>query len=315
MPTYLVTGGAGFIGSHIAEALVRQDHDVRILDNISTGKMENFESFADNVTFVEGDIRDNGVVENAMKGVDFVIHQAALASVPRSIDDPSSSNQVNVQGTLNLLVAAKANGVKRFVYASSSSVYGDSEELPKREDMTPSPKSPYAISKLAGEYYCVVFGELYDLPTVSLRYFNVFGPRQDPNSQYAAVIPLFVKALLSGERATIFGDGEQSRDFTYIENVVAGNLLAATSTTRGARVYNLACGQRFTLNVLYDRLKTIIGSDAEAIFEAPRPGDVKHSQAAIEAVERELGFKPAVGFDDGLERTVKWFRNSEAAGA
>jgi nucleoside-diphosphate-sugar epimerase len=308
MGTYLVTGGGGFIGSHIAEKLVGEGQDVRILDDFSTGRRENIASFLSDVTLIEGDIRDPEVVNDAVSGVDYVIHQAALASVPRSIEDPVTSNQVNVGGTLHLLVASKEHGVKRFVYASSSSIYGDSDKLPKSEEMNPNPKSPYAISKLAGEYYCGVFGEVYGMPTVSLRYFNVFGPRQDPNSQYAAVIPIFIKALLDGEAPTIFGDGEQTRDFTYIDNVVSGNLLAARSNVPGASVYNLACGGRFSLNYLYGRLKDYLNVSVEPKFAPPRPGDVKHSQADIGAAERDLGFTVTDGLDDGLERTIEWYK-------
>ncbi len=314
MATYLVTGGAGFIGSHIAEALVREGEDVRVLDNFSTGKRENLDPILERCTLIEGDIRDADAVERAVQGVAFVVHQAALASVPRSISDPSSSNQVNVQGTLNLLLAAKNHGVRRFVYASSSSVYGDSAALPKTEDMCPNPKSPYAITKLAGEMYCVVFSELYGLPTTSLRYFNVFGPRQDPNSQYSAVIPLFVSALLSGCRPTIFGDGEQSRDFTYVENVVAANILACRSNRPVAAVYNVACGGRFTLNSLYAELKTILKAQIEPEYGPPRAGDVKHSQASIRAIERGLGYRTIVSFEDGLRRTVRWYQESAHSG-
>jgi len=313
MSSYLVTGGGGFIGSHIAEALCNEGHEVRVLDNFSTGRRENLATFADDAEVIEGDIRERDVVDAAMKGIDIVIHQAALASVPRSIDDPTSNNQVNVQGTLNLLQAAVASGVSRFVYASSSSAYGDSEELPKVESMTPNPKSPYAVAKLAGEYYCRAFSEVHGLPTVSLRYFNVFGPRQDPTSQYAAVIPIFITSLLKGEQATIFGDGEQSRDFTFIDNVVSANLLAARANTRGARVYNVACGERFTLNSLYERLKNIVGVEIEPVYAEPRAGDVKHSQAAIDAIASELNYQPGVGFDEGLEKTVAWYQQAGLA--
>jgi nucleoside-diphosphate-sugar epimerase len=312
MATYLVTGGAGFIGSHIAEKLVHDGHEVRVLDNMSTGKRENLEPFLDRCALIEGDIRDAAIVGGAVKGADYVVHQAALASVPRSITDPSSSNQVNVQGTLNLLIAAKDHGVKRFVYASSSSIYGDSPALPKTEQMRPNPKSPYAITKLAGEMYCVAFSELYGLPTTSLRYFNVFGPRQDPASQYAAVIPIFVTALLSGKRATIFGDGEQSRDFTFVDNVVSANVLACGSNRAGAAVYNVACGDRFTLNSLYAELKNIVKSQVEPEYGPQRAGDVKHSQASIRAIEEDLGYRTIVPFQDGLRRTVRWYQ--EAAG-
>ncbi|MFQ5510299.1 MAG: SDR family oxidoreductase [Candidatus Krumholzibacteriia bacterium] len=309
MSTYLVTGGAGFIGSHIAETLVGEGHEVRVLDNLSTGKRENMASFEPRINWVEGDLRDVDTVERAVDGVEYVVHQAALASVPRSIKDPVSSSQVNVQGTLNLLEAAKKRAVKKFVYASSSSVYGDSETLPKREDMPPNPKSPYAVTKLTAELYCRVYSEIHGVPTVSLRYFNVFGPRQDPNSQYSAVIPLFVTALSRGERPTIHGDGEQSRDFTYIDNVVQANLRACRSPERGAMVFNVACGERFSLNALYDRLQAIIGVNVEPNFGPPRAGDVKHSQAAIDAIGAALGYTVEIGFDDGLKRTVAWYRS------
>ncbi len=314
MSTYLVTGGAGFIGSHIVERLIGDGETVRVLDNFSTGRRPNLEPFASKITLIEDDIRDAGAVDKAVSGVDYVIHQAVLASVPRSIEDPISSNEVNVGGTLNLLRAAAKNKVRAFVYASSSSAYGDSEVLPKVETMTPAPKSPYAVAKLAGEYYCRAFSDTYGLPTVSLRYFNVFGPRQDPSSQYAAVIPIFVKALLSGNAPTIYGDGEQSRDFTYIDNVVSANLLACRSDLDGGHTYNVACGDRFTLNELYSRLQNVLGTSIEAHFEEPRAGDVKHSQAAIGAIVKDLGYKIEVGFDEGLETTVRWYRDVEFAG-
>lgn len=312
MSLYLVTGGAGFIGSHLTETLVAEGQEVRVLDNLSTGKRDNLGAFEADITWIKGDTRDMGTVERATEGVDYVLHQAALASVPRSIKDPVSSNQVNVQGTLNLLEAAKKYGVKKFVYASSSSVYGDSDRLPKTEDMPPNPKSPYAVGKLAAELYCRVYSEIHGLPTVSLRYFNVFGPRQDPDSQYSAVIPLFLTALFRGERPTIFGDGEQSRDFTYIDNVVQANLLSCRSPDKGALVFNVACGERFSLNTLYARLQKITGSDIEPIFGPPRAGDVKHSQAGIEAIGSAVGYKISVDFDDGLKKTVAWYRSAEA---
>jgi len=311
MPTYLVTGGAGFIGSHIARKLVSLGEEVRVLDNFATGRRRNLGGIEGEIRLIEGDIRDADVVREAVAGADYVIHQAALASVPRSIDDPVSSNEVNVGGTLNLLDAARRAGVKMFVYASSSSVYGDSDVLPKVEDMTPRPKSPYAVSKLGGEMYCRVFGDTFGLPTVSLRYFNVFGPRQDPNSQYAAVIPIFCRALLTGKAPTIFGDGEQSRDFTFIDNVVAANLLACRSGLSGGHVFNIACGERFTLNELYAKLQNIVGSDIQPVYATPRAGDVKHSEAAIGAIEGALGYKVLVDFDAGLEHTVRWYRDEE----
>ena len=308
MGTYLITGGAGFIGSHLAEALVARGERVKIIDDLSTGRRENIESFAERVELIEGDIRDREAVEAAIDGADYVLHQAALASVQRSIDDPTRTNQVNVQGTLNLLEAANAAGVKRFVYASSSSAYGDSEVLPKLEIMIPNPKSPYAVSKLAAEWYCGVFADIFGMTTVSLRYFNIFGPRQDPNSPYSAVIPIFVKHLIQGKSPTIYGDGEQSRDFTYIDNVVQANLLACDADISGAHVYNVACGERFTLNLLYDRIKNMLGVDNEPNYGPPRQGDVKHSQASIEAIQKGLGYETRVGFDDGLIKTVGWFR-------
>jgi UDP-glucose 4-epimerase len=247
-------------------------------------------------------------VNRAVEGVEHVLHQAALASVPRSIADPTANNEVNVQGTLNILQAAVRHGVKSLVYASSSSVYGDSEVLPKVEDMTPNPKSPYAVAKLAGEYYCRVFSELHGLSTVSLRYFNVFGPRQDPNSEYSAVIPIFVRALLEGRAPTIHGDGEQSRDFTFISNVVNANLLAAESKHDGARVFNIACGERYTLNQLYRQLREKIGSDIEPVYGPFRAGDVMHSMAGIDAISGALGFKATVGFEEGIDRTVEWYQ-------
>jgi len=308
MATYLVTGGAGFIGSNIVDELLKRGARVRVLDNFSTGREDNVQEFASRVDLIRGDVRDEDAVDRAVKGVDYVLHQAALASVPRSIADPTSNNQVNAQGTLNLLLAAKKHGVKRLVYASSSSVYGDSEELPKVETMIPNPKSPYAVAKLAAEYYCRVFGELYGVPTVSLRYFNVFGPRQDPNSQYSAVIPLFVKALLEGKSPNIYGDGEQSRDFTFISNVVNANLLACEANVTGARVYNIACGGRYTLNQLFAALRERIGGNVEPVYGPPRAGDVKHSMAGIERIQRELGYQVGTSFEEGIDRTVQWYQ-------
>jgi len=308
MATYLVTGGAGFIGSNIVDELLKRGARVRVLDNFSTGREDNVQEFASRVDLIRGDVRDEDAVDLAVKGVDYVLHQAALASVPRSIADPTSNNQVNAQGTLNILLAAKKHGVKRVVYASSSSVYGDSQELPKVESMTPNPKSPYAVAKLAAEYYCRVFGELYGVPTVSLRYFNVFGPRQDPNSQYSAVIPLFVKALLEGKSPNIYGDGEQSRDFTFISNVVNANLLACEANVTGARVYNIACGGRYTLNQLFAALRERIGGDVEPVYGPPRAGDVKHSMAGIERIQRELGYQVGTSFEEGIDRTVQWYQ-------
>src|SRR5678816_4258353 len=272
MATYLVTGGAGFIGSNIVDELLKRGARVRVLDNFSTGREDNVQEFASRVDLIRGDVRDEDAVDRAVKGVDYVLHQAALASVPRSIADPTSNNQVNAQGTLNILLAAKKHGVKRVVYASSSSVYGDSQELPKVESMTPNPKSPYAVAKLAAEYYCRVFGELYGVPTVSLRYFNVFGPRQDPNSQYAAVVPRFVTALRNGQRPVVYGDGLQSRDFTFIDNVVAANLAACTEGPGRGEAMNIACGDRYTLLQLLDVIGRLLGVTPDPEFQPARPG-------------------------------------------
>jgi UDP-glucose 4-epimerase len=310
MSLMLVTGGAGFIGSHIAERLLGQGHDVRVLDNFSTGRRENLGDFGDRIDLVEGDIRDLDDVRRATAGVDVVFHEAALASVPRSVDDPATSNDVNVRGTLNVLVGSRDAGVRRLVYASSSSIYGESPELPKREVMAPAPESPYAVAKLAGEYYCGVFSRLYGLDCVALRYFNVFGPRQDPASQYAAVVPIFVTALLKGGRPTVYGDGEQSRDFTYVENVVEANMLAADVDGCAGEVINAACGSTVTVNELYQRLSDLAGASVDPIYKDPRPGDVKHSFADISKARRLLGFCPSVGFEDGLVRTLEWFRAS-----
>jgi len=308
MATYLVTGGGGFIGSSIVDALLERGDTVRVLDNFSTGREANVAGFADRIDLVRGDIRDESTTSRAVAGCDYVVHQAALASVPRSIADPTANNQVNVQGTLNLLQAAVEHGVKRFVSASSSSVYGDSEQLPKTESMSPNPKSPYAVAKLAGEYYCRVFSALHGLPTVSLRYFNVFGPRQDPDSEYSAVIPIFVRALVEGRAPTIFGDGEQSRDFTFVRNVVQANLLACDAATTGALVFNVACGGRVTLNELFGGLRDRIRPGMEVEYAEPRAGDVKHSMASIDAISAELGYSPDVDFETGMAETVQWYR-------
>jgi len=312
MSTMLVTGGAGFIGSHLVERILGLGHEARVLDDFSTGHRENLAPFADDIDLHVGDVRDIEAVRRAVDGVDIVFHEAALASVPRSVDDPITSNEVNVGGTLNVLVAARDAGVRRLVYASSSSIYGDSPELPKREDMAPSPESPYAVGKLAGEHYCSVFSSLYGLECVALRYFNVFGPRQDPGSQYAAVIPIFATALLSGRRCLIHGDGEQSRDFTYVANVVDANLLAAEADGVAGEVMNVACGDTVTVSTLHDRLRGLTGSDLEPEHGPERAGDVKHSYADISRARELLAFEPGVCFDEGLERTVKWFCESTA---
>jgi UDP-glucose 4-epimerase len=307
---YLVTGGAGFIGSNIVEALVRHGDAVVVLDNFSTGKRENLEGFRDRIQVVEGSITDLPTVRRATEGVDFVLHQAALASVQRSVDDPLTSNEVNVKGTLNVLVAARDAGVQRVVYAASSSAYGDTEVLPKREDMAPHPMSPYAIQKWVGEHYLGVFTSLYNLDTVALRYFNVFGPRQDPASDYAAVIPIFVTRLLAGSVPTIYGDGEQSRDFTFIDNVVDANLRACAGAPKRGAVVNIACGARFTLNEVFRQICALVGVDRQANYGPPRAGDVRHSMAAIDRAREVLGWEPRVDFATGLRRTVEWYRTT-----
>lgn len=303
---YLVTGGAGFIGSNIAERLLNDGHQVRILDNFATGRRENLKALKGDVDLIEGSITDYATAKKAVDGVDVVFHEAALPSVPRSVSDPISSTVINTNGTLNMLEAARQAGVGRFVMASSSSVYGESEELPKHEKMIPGPLSPYAVSKITNEYHCRIYWQLYKLPTVCLRYFNVFGPRQDPGSEYAAVIPKFITALQTGKVPTVYGDGEQSRDFTYIENVVNANLLASKTEGMEGDVFNAACGSQFTLNVLLEKLRAIIGVDTEANYADPRPGDIKHSFAAVEKIKAR-GFEPTVDFDAGLKLTVDYF--------
>jgi UDP-glucose 4-epimerase len=306
----LVTGGAGFIGSHIVDRLVQNGEKVRVLDNFSTGKRANIEHNLGEIDLINGSLTDMGTVRRAVEGVDYVLHQGALPSVPRSVNDPIGSNDANINGTLNLLVAARDACVKRLVFASSSSVYGDSPSLPKHERMPPDPLSPYALTKLAGECYCRLFTDLYGLETVSLRYFNVFGPRQDPESQYAAVIPKFIKCMLKGERPVIYGDGLQSRDFTYVENNVEANILACSAPRAVGEVMNIACGDRFSLLDLVDIINRILGTSIEPVFEPARPGDVKHSQADISKARELIGFEPKVGFVEGLERLVGWTRGS-----
>lgn len=308
MATYLVTGGCGFIGSNIAEYLVGQHHHVRILDDLSTGKRENIASFADRIEFVEGSLLDKAVVEKAVRGVDYVLHQAALPSVPRSIEDPETSNRVNVEGTVVLLRACVEAGVKRVVYAASSSAYGDQPALVKSEHLLPRPKSPYAVSKLAGEYYMQAFTACYGLETVSLRYFNVFGPRQDPTSQYSAVIPKFITAMLRGQAPTIYGDGTQTRDFTFVLNNVLANIAAATAPGVAGRVFNIACGTSFSLLDLVREINAILGTEIEPKFAPPRPGDVRHSLADITAAKEALQYEVVVDFREGLRRTIDWYK-------
>lgn len=309
--TYLVTGGAGFIGGHICERLIKEGHGVRVLDNFSNGKEENLSPFRDQIELIRGDVRDTQVLAEAVKGVYVVFHEAALGSVPRSVADPVSTHESNITGTLNVLLAARDAGVRRVVFASSSSVYGETAELPKHEAITPQPLSPYALSKLAGEHYISIFNRVYGFEAVSLRYFNIFGPRQDPESQYAAVIPKFVTALINGERPVVYGDGLQSRDFTYVENVVEANLLASEADGISGGAFNVACGGRYTLLDLLDRIKKLMGSDLEPIHEDARTGDVRDSQAAIEAASQAFGYNVKVDFDEGLRRTVEWFTSNK----
>ncbi len=307
---FLITGGAGFIGSNIAQRLIDRGHYVTVIDNFFTGRRENLSQAGESDRFrlIEADIRNIDAVREACRDVDFVLHEAAVPSVPRSIEDPIGTNEVNVDGTLNVLKACVENKVKRLVYAASSSAYGDTAVLPKKEDMIPSPLSPYAVTKLTGEYYCRVFTDIYGLETVSLRYFNIFGPRQDPNSQYAAVIPRFITAMLKGEGPVVYGDGEQSRDFTYIENVIDANVGACYAPRAAAgRVFNVACGTGYTLNALLGMLEKIMNKKAGQRYLPSRKGDVRHSRADIAGAAEYIGYRIAVGFEEGLKRTVAYF--------
>lgn len=308
----LVTGGAGFIGSHLVELLTENGAEVRVFDNFSSGKRENLQGLA--VPIVEGDVCDEGGIQSALRGVDTVFHLAALCSVARSIHDPAATHDVNVSGTLRLLDACRNAGVRRVVFASSSSIYGDSQTLPKREDMQPQPISPYAVSKLLGEYYCRMFWKVYGLETVCLRYFNVFGPRQDPGSEYAAVIPRFVHAALQGGRPIIYGDGTQTRDFTYVLDVARANMAVATQPRIAGEIINVACGERWSLLDILRSLGQILHQDLTPDFRSPRPGDVRHSHASIAKAERLFGFSPRVELEEGLKRTVEWLHASGQAG-
>lgn len=308
----LVTGGGGFIGAHLVERLLRDGYRVRVLDNFATGNRENLRACLEDIELIEGDIQSYERVHNAVRGCNVVFHQAALPSVPRSIQDPLTSNASNVTGTLNVLLSARDEGVDRVVAASSSSAYGANPDLPKREGMPSLPIAPYAVSKLAAEHYCQSFFHVYGLETVALRYFNVFGPRQDPMSQYAAVIPLFITALLNGRQPMVNGDGEQSRDFTYIDNAVEANVRAGEAEGVGGEMFNVACGESISLNALLDDLREISGSDIQAVHRDPRPGDVRHSLADISKAKEMLGYTPQVSFRDGLERT---FRHYERVGS
>jgi UDP-glucose 4-epimerase len=304
---YLVTGGAGFIGSHIVQRLVAIGERVRVLDNFSAGKMEHLKGLEDKIELITGDILDQALTKEAMKGVQVVLHQGALRSVPFSVENPGLVNRVNVEGTINVLVAARDAKVRRFVFASSSSVYGNAKVFPASEDMTPHPISPYAASKLAGEHYCRVFTELYGLETISLRYFNVFGPRQDPNSQYAAVIPRFIRSALQKEPLEIHGDGLQARDFSYIDNVVEANLLAAKCQDGTGQAINVAQGKCYSILDLVDALQKIFERKLESFHTPARPGDVRQTLADISRADRVLGYSPAVTFEEGMARTVGYF--------
>ncbi len=308
--TFLVTGGAGFIGSNLCEMLVREGFRVRVLDNLSTGKEENLRDLIDDIEFIEGDIRDGNTVDKAMKGVDCVVHLAALGSVSRSVEAPETTHDVNATGTLTVLDSARRNGVRRLVYASSSSVYGDTPVLPKRVDMSPTPQSPYAVSKLTGEYYCRVFYRVYGLETVSLRYFNVYGRRQDPASRYAAVIPRFITSLLEDRAPTIFGDGEQSRDFTFVDDCNQANLKASLSDNCAGRVFNVGYGARVTINELLKKIQKALGKEhIKPIYTEARKGDVRHSLADISGTKEFLSYEPRFNIDAGIEMTVKWFKS------
>jgi UDP-glucose 4-epimerase len=315
MAKYLITGIAGFIGSSIARAILAQGDEVRGIDNLSTGKRENIAEISSQIDFREADLVDLDAVHNACRGVDYVFHEAAIPSVPKSVLDPLGSNRANVDCTVNVLVAARDAKVKRVVYAASSSAYGDTPTLPKHEGMPPNPISPYAVAKLASEYYMTSFYRCYGLETVSLRYFNIFGPRQDPSSPYSGVLAKFITQMLAGEQPTIFGDGAQSRDFTYIDNTVSANLLAAKAPAAEAagKVFNVATGERYDLNQTFQLLKKIIGFKGEVNYGPDRAGDVKHSLADLSRTEKRLGYKPLVTFEEGLRRTVEWYRGQQKA--
>ena len=314
MASYLVTGGAGFIGSHLAEELVRRGHRVRVVDNLITGKRRNLDHIQ-GVEFLEGDLADSDVACRAVDGVEYVLHQAAIPSVPRSVNDPIASNRANITATVNILVASRDAGVKRLVCAGSSSVYGDTLTLPKREDMPTNPLSPYALQKLVAEQYCQMFTRLYGFETVTTRYFNVFGPRQDPGSPYSGVISLFSAAILDGRQPIIYGDGEQTRDFTYVANVVDGVLRACKAPKAAGQVVNVATGGRISLNELLRVMNRICGTKAEPIFKEPRAGDVRDSQADTSKAKILLGYQPIVGFEEGLRQTLDWCRTESAAAA
>ena len=310
MALYVVTGGAGFIGSHLAEELVRRGERVRVVDSLITGKRQNLAHLRE-VEFIEGDLANIDVAQRAVAGADFVLHQAAIPSVPRSVQDPITSNRANIDASLNVLVAARDAGVRRVVYAGSSSAYGNTPTLPKIETMPTAPLSPYALQKLVAEQYCQMFTQLYGLETVTIRYFNVFGPRQDPSSPYSGVISLFINALCDRRQPTIYGDGEQTRDFTYVANVVDGVLRACHAPGASGEVINVATGGRISLNQLFRTVRDLVGAKIEPIYRDPRAGDVRDSQADISKARRVLGYEPVVTFEEGLEKTVEWHRTSQ----
>jgi nucleoside-diphosphate-sugar epimerase len=311
MAHYLVTGGAGFIGSHVAEELLRRGEKVRVVDSLITGKQQNL-AHLPKVEFVHGDLADMDVAKRAVAGVDYVLHQAAIPSVPRSVDDPLTTNRANIDASVNVLVAARDAGVKRVVYAGSSSAYGNTPTLPKVETMAPAPLSPYALQKLVAEQYAQMFTRLYGLETVTIRYFNVFGPRQDPSSAYSGVISVFISALCDGRRPTIYGDGEHTRDFTYVANVVDGVLRACHAKGVSGEVINVATGSRISLNQLFRTVRDLVGSKVDPEYAPPRPGDVRDSQADISKARQLLGYEPAVTFEEGLQRTVAWYKTQPA---
>ena len=308
MTLFLVTGGAGFIGSHLAAALLAGGHTVRVVDNLSTGLIGNVDPGTE---FIEGDLRDPSTAAAAVRGCEVVLHQAAIASVPQSISDPRPSHDANLNATFNILMAARDAGVRRVVYAASAAAYGDAPVIPQVEDMATDPRSPYALQKQVGEAYCQLFSRLFGLETASIRYFNVFGPRQSPSSPYSGVLSLFIKAALSGAAPTVYGDGEQTRDFTFIDNVVDGVIRAVDSPDAVGQVINVATGRRISLNEAWATLGAIVGPLPAPVYEAPRSGDVRHSQAGISKAERLLGYRPTVSFEDGLRRTVQWARGTD----
>ncbi len=306
---YLVSGGAGFIGSHLVDRLVSLGCQVRVLDDFSTGREENLWPLAGRVEIIRGDIRDRAICRKAAEGLEVILHQAALASVPRSVSEPLLAHEINLTGTLNLLLAAAETGIRSFVFASSSAVYGDDQTFPKKEGLEGKALSPYGAQKLASEKYCQVFSQLYNFNAVSLRYFNVFGPRQDPGSQYAAVIPIFITRMLRGQPPVIYGDGRQSRDFIYVENVVQANLLAANSSGFRGEVFNIGAGSRITVNELVSILNSLLGLSMSPVYADPRPGDILESCADITRAERQLGFRPEVDFEKGLKLTIDWYKS------